>query len=453
MLVGDERASNERSTRRWWILAALVVSVGFIVFLELQAAHVGSRGPTSAFVNDLFWAPKRGRVIWAALAVALVGLTKRQRITVVAAAVAVDLTFFLMRLPGGERLTYGNGPFLVLIGLGLWALWQRSEQQRIDTLKGVGLGMALIAGTKISDTWLLITAKTKPFVADQFVQTADHALANLSWRTGELLQASGGAVQLVVETVYIELPVAAMVVAIFQLRKGWPSHHIVRSFLLVGLIGPLFYLLFPVVGPIYAYGVEGNGFELANVWPKQIPFHAVPESFRFDDVTPRNCMPSLHTAWSLLIFIHTRSGPRLMRAFGTFWFVVTLFATLALGYHYGVDLVAGVVFALAIEASLRAPERGWGWWRWRVVGLGAVLHGAMLFSFRYLSAPMAETPLVAGPLLLAAMGVMIVVFYATFFARPGTSLADWGQQRPPPATTTGSPVKASAEAVDEPAIG
>lgn len=417
-----------RSRRRWIAAAILVGLAVFIAFLEAQAAEAQAEGPLSRLVNDLFWAPKRGRVIWAALAVALVGLDNRRRLIVLAIAVPLDLAFFLARLGTDSHLTFGNGPFLVLIGLGIWAAARWADPLRIDTVKGVLLGFALVAGTKISDTWLMVTAINRPTITDQFVQTADHALGNLSWRTGELLNASGWLVQLVVETVYIELPVAAMVVAIYQLRKGWPQHHIVRSFLLVGLIGPLFYLLFPVVGPLYAYGPEGNGFEWANVWPKQIPFHDDPQSFRFDDVTPRNCMPSLHTAWATLIFLHTRYGHPLYRFFGSFWLVVTLIATLALGYHYGVDLVAGAVFALAIEASLRDPERGWGWWRWRVVALGAVMHAAMLYSFRYLSTEMADHALVAGPLLLLALASMIGVFYATFFSRPGTPIAGWGRR-------------------------
>ena len=66
----------------------------------------------------------------------------------------------------------------------------------------------------------------------------------------------------------------------------------------------------------------------------------------FNEFTPRNCMPSLHTAWATAIFIHSREGPRLLRFAGAFWLIATLGATLGFGYHYGADIVAGVVFAL-----------------------------------------------------------------------------------------------------------
>ena len=77
---------------------------------------------------------------------------------------------------------------------------------------------------------------------------------------------------------------------------------------------------------------------------------------------------------------------------GTFWLVCTLTATLGFGYHYGVDLVAGAVLCLTIESALRDPERGWGWFRVRLVGGGALVLAGLLFSYRYLAVPMADYP-------------------------------------------------------------
>jgi hypothetical protein len=206
-----------------------------------------------------------------------------------------------------------------------------------------------------------------------------------------------------------------MLLAIWQIRNGWPRHPFVRTFLLIAMIGPAFYLLFPVVGPIYAYGPLGGRFAVADVWPNRLPFHTDPSSFRFDALTPRNCMPSLHTAWALAIFLHTRRESRPIKWLGTLWLVGTLFATLGFGWHYGVDLVAGAVFTFTLETALRAPERGW--YRGRVVLFvaGIVTLAAMLASYRWLSIPMSEYPLVAGPLLLAALAAISLAFYREFF--------------------------------------
>jgi hypothetical protein len=151
---------------------------------------------------------------------------------------------------------------------------------------------------------------------------------------------------------------------------------------------------------------------------------------RFDAVTPRNCMPSLHTAWVVAIFIHTRRTSRWLRAAGTFWTVVTIAATLGFGYHYGVDLVAGIVLSLTVEAALRDPERRWGWFRVRLVAVGAVTMLALFAAYRFLAVPMAEYPWLFGPVLLLIPAVAAVAFWATFFAPVGSPAAAWGEGRP-----------------------
>ncbi|MBI0383764.1 inositol phosphorylceramide synthase, partial [Streptomyces albiflaviniger] len=75
--------------------------------------------------------------------------------------------------------------------------------------------------------------------------------------------------------------------------------------------------------------------------------------------------------------------------------------------HYGVDLVAGVVFALTIEAALRSLARGWDRSGTQLVAHGAVDFAALLVAYRCLPVEMARHPWVFGPLLLLAMGSVI----------------------------------------------
>lgn len=411
-------AASPRVPRGVLIAAAVGLAV-FVLGMQAGAMYYDIAGPLENVAWDLIGGPKRGRVIWVAFAMALISLTKEQRLKALGAALAIDVVFFLGRLPFDTRLTYGNGPFIALLAIGAIAWFRWEGKARTDTLKAVGLGLMLIVGTRMADTWLQITVASRPMVLDQYVQTADHSLGNPSWFVGRMLEASGPIVQRIIETVYIELPVGAMAVAIWQLRKGWPQHHIVRSFLLVAMIGPIFYVIFPVVGPIFAYGPLGESFALdPAAWPNTVPWDLTPQAFRFDDVTPRNCMPSLHTAWTVLIFVHTRRQPWAIRAFGTFWTVCTIIATLGMGWHYGVDLVAGVVFALAIESTVRDPERGWDRTRWGLVLGGLALHGVMLFSFRYLSVQMADYRFLSAVLLLGTMAITVLAFYRAFFVRP-----------------------------------
>jgi hypothetical protein len=124
-------------------------------------------------------------------------------------------------------------------------------------------------------------------------------------------------------------------------------------------------------------------------------------------------MPSLHTAWATAIFLHTRKGPRVLRYAGTSWLIATLAATLGFGYHYGADLLAGVVFVLTIEAALRSLDRGWDRSGIRLVAYGATVFAALLVSYRFLPLAMAEHPWVAGPLLVLATASVVYGYVRT----------------------------------------
>ncbi|MFE3292060.1 DUF5933 domain-containing protein [Rhodococcus sp. NPDC059234] len=410
------------------VTIAVAVFVAVLIALQVVASRNGFEGPLQSLARDFVGTPKSMSVPWAGLALALVGLTNRQRVVALAAAIALDLVFLLGRLAVDGPVAIGNGPTLVLTGIGVVAAVRWSGERRASALRGVALGALLIVATKVGDVWLQITVMTRPVVLDQYVELADRALGSPSWVMGRVVDALGSAGYGVLHWVYIELPVAAIVVALYQLRNGWPSHYLVRTFLAIGLIGPVFYLLFPVVGPDFAYGTAGAGSQLANLWPTVVPTGTDPSGFVFDTPAPRNCMPSLHTAWALSIFIHSRRGPRWLRWGGTFWLVCTLMATLGFGYHYGVDLVAGAVLCLTLESALRDPERGWARFRVRLVVGGAIVFAALLASYRYLAAPIAEFPMISAPLILGSLAAVAVAFYASFFAAPESALGRWGGQ-------------------------
>ncbi|MGC5413243.1 DUF5933 domain-containing protein, partial [Streptomyces sp. DT225] len=64
---------------------------------------------------------------------------------------------------------FGNGALWVIVGVTVIALTRRTGQERMLLLKGVGLGLLLVAGRKTGDTWLVITSKTRPEVLDQYM--------------------------------------------------------------------------------------------------------------------------------------------------------------------------------------------------------------------------------------------------------------------------------------------
>lgn len=411
MLQGDVGSVEVDSTRensvRPLIIGAVLVAA-FLVLLQIVATVWNFPGPLPSVWNDLFGTPKSMSLPWAALILATVGLDNGLRLRTLALAALIDAAVLGLRFVFDAPLTVGNGPSLVLVGLGV--LVARRGETR--AMRGVALGALLLLATKAGDAWLHITTIARPYVLDEYAYAADRALGNPSWVFGNILERLGPVAEGTLHWIYIQLPVAAIIVALYQLRgvaagAAWPRHFLFRTFLLIGLVGPVFYLLFPVVGPMFAF----------DSWPSQVlPISGALGEIPFDSETPRNCMPSLHTAWALSIFIHSRRGPWWLRAGGTLWLLGTLAATLGFGYHYGVDLVAGAVLCLTLESVLRDPERGWDRARITLVAYGCAAMAALLVSYRYLAAAFASHPQVFGPLVLGVLAAMAFGFHAVFFA-------------------------------------
>ncbi|MCT7353210.1 phosphatase PAP2 family protein [Streptomyces sp. 15-116A] len=426
-----------------WTTAG-VAALAFLLAMEVAARRYGTAGPLTHQVRELIFPPKSGPRLYAGLALTMVVLTWRQRFVALGTALAVDVAFVLVRWavgadPGLTDGNFGNGALWVIVGIAGIAVTRRTGAERLLLLKGVGLGLLLMAGQKAGDAWLLITSKTRETVLDEYVVTADHALGDPSWLAGRLVAATDPVSTHVLNLVYGQLPLAAAIVALYQLRhvaveRRFPSHHLVRTFLVIGLIGPGIYMIFPVVGPVYAFGADGGAWATAHLWPNALPSLDLPQPMPFDEITPRNCMPSLHTAWAVCLFIHSRDGSRPMRLAGTFWLIGTLGATLGFGYHYGADLVAGVVFVLTIDAAMRATAHGWDRSGTRLVTYGATVFTALLLSYRYLPTQMAELPWCFGPLMILAMASVIYGYVRTTraWARKPTPI-------PPPEPTPAGP--------------
>lgn len=439
MLVDDKMnvpgsALSGRETRSRLVPAAgLGVAVLLLAIAQAWASAHGVMGPLRSLVDDYFANPQSAAVSWAGLGLACIGVPARTRVIALVAAGVLDLLTLGLQVACGWHVSIGTGPTLALTALTVVALRWEGERRR-TALQAIAFGVLLVMASKLADTWLMVSIVAGPRVLDQYVQLADRALGEPAWVVGRLLDTLGPIPSHVLHVVYIQLPVAAVVVAVWQLRhvstSSWPRHHLVRTFLLLGVIGPLGYVLFPVVGPVFAYGPLGHGLEIGD-WPQVWPaFTTDPQPMLFDSETARNCMPSMHTAWATALFIHSRRGPRWLRWAGTFWLVCTLLATLGFGYHYGSDLVAGAVLCMTVESALRDPERGWEHPRVRMVSLGAAVLAGLLLAYRFLANTMAAYPIVAGALVLGSLAAVSFLFYATWFARPGSRLAHWGGRTP-----------------------
>jgi PAP2 superfamily protein len=127
-------------------------------------------------------------------------------------------------------------------------------------------------------------------------------------------------------------------------RFGTKALSSVLAFLITGPIGVLFYNLFPACGPSKLFGAS-------------FPFQPFPtlnlHRLFLEPVAiagPRNAIPSLHMAWTLLAWWYSRGLSGVERAIALLFLVFTVTATLGTGEHWFVDLVVAFPFALMIQA-------------------------------------------------------------------------------------------------------
>ncbi|EGD55395.1 hypothetical protein SCNU_09056 [Gordonia neofelifaecis NRRL B-59395] len=409
----------EFSGRMWALIVGFLI--GFVILIEVVARLNHLRGPLDMLITDLVGRPQIGEIKIAGMLLALVCMPSRLRLPVAGAAVGLELVWNIQRLIVGNAPTVGNGILFALIGTAAFAGWRLRGSEQAGTLKAVGLGLLLIVMGRVGDVWLVLSSRANPNVFDEYVELADRALGSPSWAIGSVVNGTPWLTE-VLSKVYVYLPVAAAVIAFFQLRNsardGFPRHHIVRTFLLIGLIGPLIYFLFPVVGPTYAFGHELAGAGWQDVWPLQLPVIGDPTALYYNQGVARNCMPSLHTAWAMCIFLHGWRGPLVSKAFGAFWLVCTTGATLGFGFHYAIDVLAGAIFTLTLESALTRPELGWSRHRLAVIAFGSAAFSGLLLSTRYLAVQMSDSGVVGGLALIATV-LAVAAAFLTIEMHPG----------------------------------
>jgi hypothetical protein len=202
--------------------------------------------------------------------------------------------------------------------------------------------------------------------------------------------------------VYGLLPLGAAALLVIPDRDGGPPRaSMIEAFVAAGALGFVVYHLCPAAGPIYAFSGHYPHDALPADAVSALPVPLSP--------APRNCVPSLHTAWALLLFWYARPKGRAVRAAAGAWLVATELATLGLGEHYAVDLVIGVPFAVGVNAlvhhgiPLSRPER------WRPIAAGVALVAVWVLAVRDPEARLAASPIAAWLLVLVSVAVPLVL--------------------------------------------
>lgn len=249
--------------------------------------------------------------------------------------------------------------------------------------------------------FLILTIELRPHTYDALAYAADGALGGqLSFLVGRLFVAFPPLATLSL-LVYCTLPVAFMVLLVLHVRgHGPPVYDLLPSFLCVAAGGFLMYLIFPITGPLFVFG---------DAFPHAPPpvAHVLAGPLTVPDV-PRNCMPSLHTAWALLLWWHSRSLGVWLRVAAGFFLGFTILATLGFGAHYAFDVVVAFPSTLACRAVCLSTLPAVTAHRHWTIFWGVLLTATWLMLLRHGLWLLAPAPWLTAPAALATLAFTLL---------------------------------------------
>jgi len=244
-----------------------------------------------------------------------------------------------------------GGSALALLGLGslgllgLRAAWSTGVQRKnlryalLPPLLFVLLGYAGSAP-------LQITGQLHPRTLDMNLYAFDASLGpQLSFVVGRVVYQSRWLAHISLFWYYALPPVLMLVYAKQLVLRQSLASMVFLAFFLLGPIGVLFYNLVPACGPAYLFGSNfpWHPLDVTQIRAMRIEPAAIPGA--------RNAFPSLHMAWALLAWWCSKELSRPTRLVTFLFLAGTVLATLGLGEHYFVDLVASYPLALMVEAA------------------------------------------------------------------------------------------------------
>lgn len=198
-------------------------------------------------------------------------------------------------------LLYGLAGGAVLIARHMYSVWLRGEESE---------GNLVIAA--LAPIFLLASGLSLQAVTKYTPETYDGLLATIDCGAAAAIRGwaqSRAWVMTPVLIAYFAFPLA-MLTAISH-AKGTERKRLMIAAALGGLLVIPWYFILPACGPAHLH----------------------------DRNAPRNCVPSMHSTWALLIFTNSKGWAKWPA--GVFA-AVTLLATIATGEHYTPDLVAAL---------------------------------------------------------------------------------------------------------------
>jgi len=200
----------------------------------------------------------------------------------------------------------------------------------------------------VTNLALAMAIGLSPKVFDLYLYRLDGMLgAQFSFVAGQWLQH----VPFLLTTcflVYSSLPLVEVVLFLLFLRGyRMPANPLIAC-AVAGIAGFALYQICPATGPVHVFGAA---------FPKSLPGLMPVATIALPNV-PRNAIPSLHSAWALLIAWNVRYCPRWMRLLAMLFLAFTLLATLGLGEDYLIDFAVAAPFTVGVQmASIKSWTR------------------------------------------------------------------------------------------------
>ncbi len=244
----------------------------------------------------------------------------------------------------GILAMFGLGAFCLL---GLRWLWSGGLERR-KTYAMLAPAASLVFFVLSAQRALNLANLLYPKTFDLYLFVFDGSLGfQPSFVMGRAMAASS-ALRIAALLAYTSLPFVMALIYALRLPKGIekPSWDIITLFLLAGLGGWALYNVVPATGPAYVFRTDFPWRALPYSMLHRLALDQIPVAA---DI-PRNAIPSLHMAWVVLLFWNIKGRSRALRIFMTVYMALTAVATLGLGEHYLVDLVAAIPFALFVQA-------------------------------------------------------------------------------------------------------
>ncbi|MFZ4577882.1 MAG: phosphatase PAP2 family protein [Myxococcota bacterium] len=264
------------------------------------------------------------------------------------------------------------GVKLFAIAAGLFVVVRLVERVRARQfhLRGVG-GLMLDAVGFVRD-WapmvlllsayenaLSLVAKVSPRLADMEIFQLDQLIFS-GHPDMELQVLARPWVNETLALCYDSLYVYPVVLGMWLLIRGrrMDAREYMASFVLAGYVGWVGYAIVPAVGPRYYFGGVHEAATQAGGY-----FYDVALRFSshqaYGGILPRNCFPSLHTAWAVVTLVFLWRKARWL-----FWVLCLpllglICATVFLRFHYASDLLAGIAVATLVVTLVPRALTGW----------------------------------------------------------------------------------------------